>query len=148
MNWQVYWHGIFENIIYSLIYKINKLETKHSDEIKGHPAIVLFIAIMDALKKIREDPTAPQYLLGNTLGKEHRDWRRAKNGLPDRYRLFFKFFGKDRQIFFAWLNDENTLRKDGAKTDCYRVFRRMLDQGLISSDQAELLAQSIKKESE
>ncbi|MGX1321805.1 hypothetical protein AB7M17_005258 [Bradyrhizobium sp. USDA 377] len=32
-------------------------------------------------------------------------------------------------IIFSWVNDEQTLRTRGAKSDAYAVFKRMLDDG-------------------
>ncbi len=43
---------------------------------------------------------------------------------------------------YAWVNDENTLRKAGARTDPYAVFRRKLDQGIPPDDWATLLAEA------
>jgi len=34
-----------------------------------------------------------------------------------RFRLFFRYDGRARLIVFAWVNDEQTLRKCGAKSD-------------------------------
>jgi toxin YhaV len=41
-------------------------------------------------------------------------------------------------IVYAWLNDEATLRKAGAKTDVDAVFQRMLRRGEVPSDIEEL----------
>ena len=51
--------------------------------------------------------------LGNTLGPEHRHWRRAK--FLGRFRLFFRYSSKDRVIIYAWVNDQNTLLKAGGR---------------------------------
>ena len=88
------------------------------------------------------DPTLPEFVIGNTLGKEHRDWRRAKKGMPNRYRLFFKYATVNEHIVLAWFNDENTLRKAGSKTDVYEVFKKMLSRGEIPSDMQELITAS------
>ena len=77
-----------------------------------------------SMLEIANDPTSDKYLLGNTMGKEHRDWRRSKQYLPNRYRLFFKYFSKEFEIYYAWLNDENTLRKDGEKLIVIMFFNR------------------------
>jgi len=37
-------------------------------------------------------------------------------------------------IVYAWLNDEATLRKAGAKTHVYAAFQRMLARGEVPSD--------------
>ncbi len=147
MEWKVYWHYRFRTIIMELIGNISNLKRTSPERLKGHPYVRLYVALVDTMTRIEQDPKLPCYYLGNTMGAEHRDWRRAKDGLPDRYRLFFKFFSSYQEIFFAWVNDEKTLRKEGAKTDCYAVFRRMLEKGQIPSDHATFLAQSVGKES-
>ena len=70
------------------------------------------------------------------MGPEFRHWRRAKIGR--RFRLFFRFDTKTRIIIFAWVNDENTLRASGSKTDPYVVFQRMLERGQPPDDWAAL----------
>ena len=70
------------------------------------------------------------------MGTEFRHWRRAKIGR--RFRLFFRFDSKTRIIIFAWVNDENTLRASGSKTDPYAVFQRMLERGHPPDDWAAL----------
>lgn len=76
---------------------------------------------------ILSDPGRDEYRQGNTMGAEFRHWRRAKIGR--RFRLFFRYDTKARVIIFAWVNDENTLRASGAKTDPYAVFQKMLKSG-------------------
>ncbi len=97
----------------------------------AHPEVKLFAALVNIVHKIvPADPDAPQFLLGNTLGVQHRGWRRVKgNGLPGRMRLFFKFSANQKVIVYAWLNDAKTLRKQGDATDVYVVFQRMLKAG-------------------
>ena len=41
-------------------------------------------------------------------------------------------------IIYAWLNDEDTLRKEGSRTDVYEVFKRMLGRGEVPSTIDEL----------
>ena len=76
------------------------------------------------LEVVPADPGRPEYRLGNSLGAEYRNWFRVKFG--GRFRLFFRYDGRARLIVFAWVNDEQTLRKRGAKSDPYAVFRAML----------------------
>ena len=73
------------------------------------------------------DPCREEYRLGNTMGPAYRHWHRAKLGR--RFRLFFRYDTKAKIIVFAWVNDEQTLRNAGGKTDPYAVFERMLDKG-------------------
>lgn len=65
---------------------------------------------------------------GNTLGDNRKHWFRAKFG-NGRYRLFFRFDSRAKVIVYAWVNDAQSLRTYGSKTDAYRVFREMLDKG-------------------
>jgi toxin YhaV len=73
------------------------------------------------------DPGREEYRLGNTMGPRYRHWHRAKLGR--RFRLFFRYDTKARIIVFAWVNDEQTLRNAGSKSDPYAVFEKMLHQG-------------------
>jgi len=66
--------------------------------------------------------------LGGTLGDANRHWFREKFG-NGRFRLFFRFDSKAKIIVYAWVNDANTLREYGAKSDAYAVFSRMLTDG-------------------
>lgn len=73
------------------------------------------------------DPARDEYRQGNTLGPEFRHWRRARLGR--RYRLFFRYDSKAKVIVYAWVNDEETLRSSGSKSDLYAVFEKMLGRG-------------------
>ncbi len=97
-----------------------------------HPTVRLFASVLRLLTStIPEAPDAPEFKLEGSLGK----FRRAKkHGLPPRYRLFWVFSSRLRVIIFLYLNDETTLRKEGARTDPYRVFQRMIDRGEIGAD--------------
>jgi toxin YhaV len=67
-------------------------------------------------------------------------WRRVKTGMPDRYRLFFRFASRPMKVIvYAWFNDEDTLRKAGSNTDVYETFKRMLSRGRVPSGIDELL---------
>ena len=97
------------------------------------------------LEVIPQDPSRPEYRQGNTLGRDYRHWRRAKIGR--RFRLFFRYDAKAKVIVYAWINDENTLRSSGSKTDPYAVFTRMLAQGNPPDDWASLIASSAQNPS-
>lgn len=43
-------------------------------------------------------------------------------------------------VVLTWLNDEKTLRKEGAPTDPYAVFSGMLSRGEVPSDWTALVA--------
>jgi len=86
-------------------------------------------------ERVPQDPTHADYVV-STLGRAA--WRRVKGGMPSRYRLFFQFRSDRRTIIYAWYNDENTLRKAGARTDVYVVFKALLKRGTVPSDFEEL----------
>ena len=96
---------------------------RNSDDSKLLAAITKLI-----LEIIPADPAAEGFRQGGTLGKTRKHWFRAKFG-NGRYRLFFQFSSAAKVIIYAWVNDENSKRTYGARTDAYAVFRSMLDKG-------------------
>ncbi|MGH8675375.1 MAG: type II toxin-antitoxin system YhaV family toxin [Burkholderiales bacterium] len=88
---------------------------------------------------VPSNPDHPDFRVGHTLAADYAHWRRVKRGLPARYRLFYRFSTRPAKIIVhAWLNDEATLRKAGAKTDVYAVFGKMLARGEVPSDIEDL----------
>lgn len=92
------------------------------------------------LEAVPSDPARDEYRQGNTLGPAHRHWRRAKIGR--RFRVFFRYDSKAKTVVFAWVNDEQTLRAVGSKSDPYAVFKKMLEQGNPPDDWESLVAAS------
>ncbi|MFJ3468321.1 type II toxin-antitoxin system YhaV family toxin [Pseudomonas sp. NPDC090201] len=84
------------------------------------------------------DPARDDYRQGNTLGTAYRHWRRAKIGR--RFRLFFRYDSTARVIVYAWVNDEQTLRSAGSRSDPYAVFEKMLGRGNPPDDWDALIA--------
>lgn len=91
---------------------------------------------------VPRDPASDSFRQGNTIGTKYRHWRRAK--FLQQYRLFFRYSSKVETIIYAWVNDNQTLRSYGSKTDAYLVFRKMLEQGRVPNDWDELMAESEK----
>lgn len=99
--------------------------------------------LLAALRKlvfqtVPADPTRTEYRQGATLGSARKHWFRAKFG-NGRFRLFFRYSSAAKIIIFAWVNDSETLRTYGSKTDAYAVFKGMLDDGNPPDDWATLL---------
>lgn len=92
------------------------------------------------LEVVPDDPARDEYRQGNTMGPAYRHWRRAKIGR--RFRLFFRYDSKAKVIVYAWVNDEQTLRSSGSKSDPYAVFEKMLGRGHPPDDWAALMAAS------
>lgn len=140
--WKIYFFKFFAAFFKNLRLEVEDMLHNAPEKLKSNPRAILFTRVMDAIKEARKDPTHSKYWLGQSLGEGNGNWRRIKQGLPDRYRLFFKFFSRFHDIFFIWINDEKTLRKAGAKTDCYAVFERMLKSKNVPADHAGLLLNS------
>jgi toxin YhaV len=114
---------------------------------KAHPKTKLLASVYQVItQQVPSNPDAAEYRLGKTIATSkspNTHWRRVKKGMPDRYRLFFRFASTPiKLIVYVWFNDEDTLRKSGAKTDVYETFKRMLSKGTVPQSIDELLAQA------
>ena len=134
-GWSLFGHPLFLKRLEELVEEVEVLAEANPLHFHHHPHYKLFEKVDDAIRmRVPANPAAREYLQGNTLGKKCRHWRRIKAGMPNRYRLFFQFRAEaPHSIIYAWLNDELTLRKDGARTDVYVVFQAMLKNGQIPS---------------
>lgn len=92
------------------------------------------------LEIVPSDPARDEYRLGNTMGTAYRHWRRIK--IAGRFRLFFRYDSRSKTIVFAWVNDEQSLRSAGSKSDPYAVFEKMLVRGNPPDEWAALVAAS------
>lgn len=141
-GWQIWFGELFDTRWRLLRERVKHLKAELGDgRFATHPDAKLFAALVHIVHEVvPRDPEHPDFRLGKTLGDGFTGWRRVKrHGLPDRMRLFFKFSSTHKVIVFAWLNDADTLRKDGASSDPYTVFRRMLEAGNPPDDFTELL---------
>lgn len=144
-GWRIYYHRVFRAALDELEAAVSKLAAADPEGYKSHPKTRLLASIYRVVTQlVPANPDAPDFRLGNTLGPGNTHWRRVKKGMPDRYRLFFRFASKPvKVIVYVWFNDEDTLRKAGAKTDVYEAFRRMLARGVVPSDIGELLKETV-----
>lgn len=104
--------------------------------VKSAAAKVFKWALEAIFEDIPRDPANPYYRQGGTLGKEYTGWFRDK--YAGRFRLFFRYDLDAKEIVPAWVNDEQSKRTRGAKTDAYAVFKKMLDGGYPPNDWDEL----------
>jgi len=138
-GWKLYRAGAFAEAFDRLEADVARLAAQRPDDHVSHPKAKLLARIRDLIfEEIPRDPNAHHYGLGNTLGPAHRHWRRAK--FLQRFRLFFRFDSASGIIIYAWMNDENTLRKAGSRRDPYAVFARRLDEGNPPDGFEDLLA--------
>lgn len=145
-GWLIFYYKAFAAALDELEAVVTKRAAKDPKGYKAHPKTRLLASVYEAItQRVPANPEDAQFRLGKTLGPANMHWRRVKKGLPDRYRLFFRFASKPvRLIVFAWLNDEDTLRKAGSKTDVYAAFQRMLARGDVPGDIDALLKESRK----
>ncbi|HTW68609.1 MAG TPA: type II toxin-antitoxin system YhaV family toxin [Acetobacteraceae bacterium] len=144
-GWRLFRHLEFRRTMDALIDEVERLARQRPHDWQTHPKAKLLRRIRDLIEtEIPRSPGAPEFAQGNTLGPAYRHWRRAK--FLGRFRLFFRFDSASRIIVYGWVNDENTLRKAGARSDPYAVFRRKLEEGNPPDDWTSLLAQAQQAE--
>ncbi len=142
-DWEVRFFRKFLQLYLKLKADVETLRENDPEHYINRSKTRLLKKLQTVIRIVAEDPMHPDYLLGKTLGEKHKQWRRVKGkGLPDRYRLFFRFLEQHKQIVFAWLNDESTMRKAGSSSDVYRVFKGMLDREEVPTDFNALVAES------
>ena len=139
------WTLLFHDCVVEQLQKLSAAEqrAKSSDPqgFEDNANVKLFRALSRLiLEVVPGDPARDEFRQGKTLGADYRHWRRAKVGR--RFRLFFRYDSKAKLIVFAWVNDEQTLRSAGAKSDPYAVFQKMLGQGNPPDDWAALVSAS------
>ena len=139
------WTLLFHDCVVEQLQKLSAAEqrAKSSDPqgFEDNANVKLFRALSRLiLEVVPGDPARDEFRQGKTLGADYRHWRRAKVGR--RFRLFFRYDSKAKVIVFAWVNDEQTLRSAGAKSDPYAVFEKMLGQGNPPDDWAALVSAS------
>jgi toxin YhaV len=140
-GWRLYAHPAFGDSLDKLTGAVEELKKRQPDNYTVHPKAKLLRRILDLiLDEIPREPNAAEYQLGNTIGPAHRHWRRAK--FLGRFRLFFRFSSVHRAIVYAWVNDESTLRKVGARTDAYLGFQKRLREGNPPDDWDDLIGGS------
>lgn len=145
-GWRLYYYRVFKEALDELEATVTRLAAQDPKGYKSHPKTRLLASVYRAVMElVPADPGAADFRLGKTLGPSNTSWRRVKRGMPDRYRMFFRFASSPvKVIVYVWLNDEDTLRKAGSRTDVYETFRRMLERGVVPSDMAALLDEAGK----
>lgn len=143
-GWKIYVHPCFADVYEALVDEVEALKEKDPDGYKKKAPTKLLAVVHKVIETgIAVDPSSPAYRQGTTLGNENKDWSRAKFG-NGRYRLFFRYSSDKKVIILAWMNDSNTLRTYGSKSDSYKVFEKMLKKGKPPRDWATLLKESKK----
>ena len=140
-SWQLFYFKLFKAALDELEQAVTKLAQQDPTGYRTHPKTKLLASVYKAITQlVPANPDHPDFRLGKTLGAQYSNWRRVKKGMPERYRLFFRFASSPvKLIVYVWFNDEDTLRKAGSKTDVYEVFKRMLTRGDVPTSIDDLL---------
>jgi len=140
-GWHLYHHRLFAQRLTELEQAVALLATRDPTGYKLHPQTKLLASVFKAINEtVPANPADSVFRLGHTLGDYNAHWRHVKKGMPQRYRLFFRFASSPLTlIVYVWLNDEDSLRKEGAKTDVYARFRAMLERGAVPAGIEDLI---------
>lgn len=144
-GWTVLAHPLFLAQLDRLTAAVEALKQKRPNDFQASSNAKLLAVLEDLVfYKIPANPTLDIYRQGTTLGKDKKHWFRAKFGNA-RFRLFFRYHSESKIIIFAWVNDQDSLRTYGSKTDAYQVFKEMLRDGNPPDDWTALLKASSAK---
>lgn len=137
-GWTLLQDPAFSEGYENLVATVGGLREKHPETYQKKAPTKILAAIEKLTKEvIPADPTSSAFDLGNTIGPEHRAWKRAK--FLQQFRLFFRYDTKSKIIIYGWVNDENTKRAYGSKTDAYWVFQKRLAAGDPPTDWSDLM---------
>jgi len=127
-GWTLLFHECLIEQLRKLKAVADRAESADPSRFEANANVKLFRALSHLiLETVPADPSREEYRQGKMMGPAYRHWRRAKIGR--RFRLFFRYDSKAKVIVFAWVNDEQTLRSNGSKSDPYAVFQKMLERG-------------------
>jgi toxin YhaV len=145
-GWRLFQHPLFKYQYDKLLAEAEHIQERQPDKYKNHKTVKLLARVTQLIsEEIPANPAHDRFNQGNTLGAQYRHWKRAKFG---RYRLFFRYEaktkekGKGRAIVFTWINDEDTLCKEGDKNDPYAIFAKGRERGKPPDSFDALLKQS------
>ncbi|MBU2768240.1 type II toxin-antitoxin system YhaV family toxin [Acidithiobacillus ferrivorans] len=137
-HWKLFFHPCIVEQLKKLKAAADRAAAADPIGFAANANVKLFRALSHLILEIVPlDPGLDEYRQGNTMGQDYRHWRRAKIGR--RFRLFFRYDSRTQIIVYAWVNDEQTMRSAGSKSDPYAVFRKMLERGRPPDDWASLL---------
>lgn len=145
--YRLYAHPLFISQLRALKGEVEQLKARDPQGYLRKNASKRLAAITHLIYTvIPQDPARPEYRQGHTLGPAYSHWFRVK--FFSQYRLFFRFDQTSRVIVYAWVNDDQTLRAYGSRTDAYRVFSGLLDTGNPPDSWKALLQAALELESQ
>lgn len=118
-GWELFAHQLLLEQLEKLRAAVEKEQAKKPKDYRSSANFKVLAAVCDLMfVTIPADPTRLEYRQGDTLGADRKYWFRVKFG-GQRFRLFFRYDSKAKVILYVWVNDSNTLRTYGSKTDAY-----------------------------
>lgn len=140
-GWTLLFHDNLVQQMMKLRAAVLRAQENDPDGFESNANVKFFRALVHLIQDVvPSDPARDEYRQGNTMGPAWRHWRRAKLGR--RYWLFFRYDSKAKVIVYAWVNDEQTLRSSGSRSDPYAVFAKMLGRGNPPDDWKALVEAS------
>lgn len=139
------WTLLFHPLVLDQLERLTTAtEAERAKGRKGSTSPTSNVKVLAALRtsmfeRVPIEPSREEFRQGNTLGEKRRYWFRDKFG-AGRFRLFFRYRRDLKVIVYVWVNDSETLRTYGSKTDAYAVFRNMLDSGNPPESWEDLVA--------
>jgi toxin YhaV len=140
-GWTIFAHPLFLDHFEVLSEEVERLYQKDPINYINKNLTKMFAVITKlVLEEIPQDPTDVKYRLGSSLGDDYKHWFRAK--FFQQYRLFFRYHKAKKNNPVRLVNDDDTKRAYGSKTDAYRVFKKMLDKGRPPDDWDTLIKEA------
>ncbi|MGY6646633.1 MAG: type II toxin-antitoxin system YhaV family toxin [Salinarimonas sp.] len=137
-SWSIYAHPLFLDQLDGLIEEVEALKARNPKGWQRKSATKRLAAIFKLVSDvIPAEPGSPAFRQGDSLGPARRHWFRAK--FFQQYRLFFRFDSASKVIVLAWVNDDETLRSYGSRSDAYATFKGMFENGNPPEDFDALL---------
>lgn len=147
LGWTIYAHPCFLSQYEGQIEKVEALRIKFPDSYQKKADTKILAQMLKAIQSITHNPRSSDYRPGDAIGEKYTDWSRVKFG-NGRYRLFFRYSWESRVIVLAWVNDSDTLRTYGSKTDAYKTFGKMLKGGRPPHNWEHLLKEAMEDNKE
>ncbi len=134
-GWALYAHPCFQETYDALVAEVETLKGKDPENYQRKAATKLLAVVHKVIEEhITVNPSSPAFRHGKSLGLgKNKDWSRVKIGARSVIVSSFVIV-KKRAHHSARMNDENTLRTYGKKTDAYTVFSKMLKRGHPPAD--------------
>lgn len=140
-GWSLYAHPLFLDQLDALIAEVEARRARDPKTWRQKNCTKRLAAIYRLVTQvIPADPASDAFRQGGTLGAQRKHWFRAK--FFQQYRLFFRFDSGAGVIVLAWVNDSDSLRAYGSRSDAYATFRGMLEGGHPPDDFEALLAEA------